>query len=217
MMRCEKCGTEADPKSLFCPQCGNQFTAPAAADATVAEATARDRFSHSVASRQQGGEAEQPLWEGSYSPKAMIGSWIGAGVATVIALICGVLFLPAAALAWPILIGVVAIMWIALVLTYLYRKFSVGYALTTQRFIHQRGLLWRTTDRVELIDIDDIAVTQGPVERMLDCGTIRVTSSDKTHPELLMPGIDAVRQVASVIDDERRKERRRRGVHIEAV
>lgn len=215
-MRCDKCGADVDSKSLFCPQCGNQLAADSAG-IPDAEPTTRDRFRYAAANRQQGGESEQALWEGSYSPKAMIGSWIAAGVATLVAIVCGVLFLQDVAMGWPILLGLVVLMWIVLVLSYLYRKFSVGYALTTQRFIHHRGLLWRTTDRVELIDIDDIAVTQGPVERLLDCGTIRVTSSDKTHPELLMPGIDEVRQVASIIDDERRKERRRRGLHIESV
>ena len=215
-MRCEQCGAEVDAESLYCPKCGNQVTADAAT-AADAEPTARDRFSQAAATRQRGVDAEHPLWEGSYSPKAMIGSWIAAGVATLIAVVCGFMFMQDTALGWPILLGVVLLMWVALALTFLYRKFSVGYALTTQRFIHQRGLLWRTTDRVELIDIDDIAVTQGPVERLLDVGTIRVTSSDKTHPEFSIPGIDRVREVASIIDDERRKERRRRGLHIEAV
>ena len=215
-MRCEKCGAEVDAKSLYCPKCGNQLIADAVNEAE-SEPTARDRFSQAAATRQRGVDTEHPLWEGSYSPKAMIGSWIGAGAATLVAVVCGFLFLQGSVLGWTILLAVVAIVWVALALTYLYRRFSVGYALTTQRFIHHRGLLWRTTDRVELIDIDDIAVTQGPVERLLDCGTIRITSSDKTHPELLMLGIDGVRGIAGVIDDERRKERRRRGLHIEAV
>lgn len=215
-MQCEQCGAEVDAKSLYCPQCGNRLVA-AAANETASEPTAHDRFRQVVSNRQRNGDdPEQPLWEGSYSPKAMIGAWIGAGVVTLIALVCGVLFLQDG-LGWSILLGLTAVGWLALALTYLYRKFSVGYSLTTQRFIHQRGLLWRTTDRVELIDIDDITFTQGPIERMLDVGTIRMSSSDKTHPEFTMPGIDSVGEVAGIIDDERRKERRRRGLHIEAV
>ncbi|MEX2172700.1 MAG: PH domain-containing protein [Pirellulales bacterium] len=214
-MRCEQCGAEADAKSLYCPKCGNQLTADAA-NATDAEPTARDRFSQAAATRQRGVDTEQPLWQGSYSPKAMIGSWIGGGVATLLAVVCGVMFLQDA-MGWWILIGGVLLVWVALALTYLYRRYSVNYELTSQRFIHQHGLLWRTTDRVELIDIDDVTVTQGPVERMLDVGTIQINSSDTTHPKFAIPGIDRVREVAGVIDDERRKERRRRGLHIEAV
>jgi hypothetical protein len=77
--------------------------------------------------------------------------------------------------------------------------------------------LWRVTNRVEVIDIDDITFAQGPLERLLGVGTLQLTSSDRTHPELSLPGIDAVQQVASTFDDARRRERRKRGLHIEAV
>jgi hypothetical protein len=48
-------------------------------------------------------------------------------------------------------------------------------------------------------------------------GTIHISSSDRTHPELLLLGIDDVKRVADLIDDVRRKERRQRGLHIEAI
>jgi hypothetical protein len=73
------------------------------------------------------------------------------------------------------------------------------------------------TDRIEVIDVDDVSCEQGIVERMLGVGTIRIQSSDRTHPELSLLGIENVRQVAELIDDTRRKERQRRGLHIEAV
>jgi membrane protein YdbS with pleckstrin-like domain len=80
-----------------------------------------------------------------------------------------------------------------------------------------RGLLWRQTDRIEVIDIDDVAFTQGPVERVFGLGTVRITSSDQSHPELSLPGIENVQIVAGLIDDARRNERRRRGLYIESV
>jgi membrane protein YdbS with pleckstrin-like domain len=104
-----------------------------------------------------------------------------------------------------------------MVAVYWYRRLSVHYRLTTQRFVHERGLLWRTVDRVELIDVDDVTYRQGPVERALGVGTIMMVSSDRTSPELRLSGIDDIRRVADMIDDARRKERRSRGLHIESV
>ena len=94
---------------------------------------------------------------------------------------------------------------------------NIGYRLTTQRFFHSTGVLTRTTDRIEVIEMDDVTYTQGIFERMFGVGTIKVTSSDPTHPVLVMPGIDNVQQVAEVIDKARRKEITRRGLRIHAV
>ena len=108
-------------------------------------------------------------------------------------------------------------MWLALAAWYGYRRMSVHYKLSNQRLQHENGLLWRTVDRVELIDIDDVTYRQGPVERLLGVGTIVIASSDTTNPELQLPGIEHVSKVADMIDDARRKERRSRGLHIESV
>jgi membrane protein YdbS with pleckstrin-like domain len=96
-------------------------------------------------------------------------------------------------------------------------RLSVEYTLTTQRLIHKRGLLRRVTDRVEVIDIDDVSYSQGPIERLLGIGTIQLLSSDVSDPQLVLRGIDNVQQVATLIDNARREERRRRGLYLESV
>ena len=157
------------------------------------------------------------LWQGQFSKLAMIGSWLAGGdlhdrrhrrrrrsPAS-----------PAARGGSPR--ASIALVWVGLVLRLLYLQLSLHYYLTSQRFIHERGLLWREVDRIETIDIDDVAVVQGPVERMLGIGSIRLRSSDATTPEFLIQGIEDVRRVATLIDDARRKERRRRGMYIESV
>ena len=65
--------------------------------------------------------------------------------------------------------------------------------------------------------MDDITYVQGIVDRIFGTGTIKVTSSDRTHPEVNLRGIDQVREVAALLDSARRQERLRRGVHIEAI
>jgi len=118
---------------------------------------------------------------------------------------------------WKIVLLVLGILWVGLALLFLYRKISVRYKLTTQRFIHRSGVLTRVSDRIEVIDIDDVTYHQGLTERLFDVGSIQLVSSDRTHPELWLRGIANVKKVADQIDDLRRKERRRRGLHIESI
>ena len=75
----------------------------------------------------------------------------------------------------------------------------------------------RKRDRIEVIDINDVTLRQGFVERMFNVGTIHIESSDMTDPELDLPGIDNVRHVADLIDNTRRAERQRRAVFMENV
>jgi membrane protein YdbS with pleckstrin-like domain len=177
------------------------------------------RFREQAASRQSGAdnhddEEERELWRGGYSGKAMVGTWILLAVAGVALLILP-FFVPG--IPFLVVLGLVLLAWVVGGCVYTYRRLAVHYELTNQRFVHQAGLLTRRTDRIEVIDIDDVACTQGPVQRAFGVGTIVLTGSDRTHPRLSMIGIADVRDVASLIDDTRRKERRRRSLHIEAI
>ncbi len=158
---------------------------------------------------------EQELWRGGFSPKAMVGYWIFAAMVTVAAIVAGV-FIPEP-VTWTVGLGIAAALWISLILYFFYQRLSIDYRLTTQRLIFRRGILRQVTDRTEMIDIDDVQVTQGIVERMLGVGTIRLLSSDTSDPTLVMHGIDDALNVSHLIDDARRDERRRRGMYIESV
>jgi membrane protein YdbS with pleckstrin-like domain len=210
-MRCDECGAEAPSESTFCPKCGARLDAASAPSGDVANG--RDRFAD--AARPRGDmPAEDELWSGGYSAKAMAGTFMMTGVLTVVAAVVAAFAGPAAWTAW--IIGVV-LAWGGLGLVYLYRRMTVHYRLTTFRFFHEVGLLNRTGDRVEVIDIDDVTLRQGPIERIFGVGMVRIESSDKTHPELHLPGIDDAKRVADLIDGTRRAERHRRGMFMENV
>ncbi len=113
--------------------------------------------------------------------------------------------------------GLLIVGWLAAIAIALYRMYVDHYELTSQRLKHRHGILFRHNDRIELIDIDDVMYRQGPVQTALGLGTIEITSSDTSHPQFLVSGIDDVRKVADLIDDARRAERRKRGLHIEAI
>ncbi|MFK8114959.1 MAG: PH domain-containing protein [Rubripirellula sp.] len=181
-----------------------------------AEESAASKFRQNVASKKadlEDFEEEENLWSGGYSPKAMIGTWGLMLIASIVLLV--VPFVTELPLSIALILLV--LIWLIGGLRYAWRRLGVHYQLTTQRFIHQTGVLTRKTDRIEVIDIDDVSFTQGPVQRMFGVGTIVLTGSDRTHPTLAMLGIAEVKDVAGLIDDIRRKERRRRSLHIEAI
>jgi membrane protein YdbS with pleckstrin-like domain len=213
-MLCPSCNTPLAPDASFCSKCGAKLAGAAAARPAGTPADALRAAKASVGN-SVGTEGERELWHGSFSPKAMYGSWLLAGVATLIAAVVSVLFpLP---VTWLAAGAIVAVLWLVLIVQYLIERWSVSYALTTQRFVHQRGLLKRVINRIEVIDVDDVTVEQGFIERMFNVGTIKLLSSDTSDPTLLLRGIDDVKRIATLIDDARRDERRKRGLYMEAV
>ena len=182
-----------------------------------AEESAASKFRQEVVSKKANlddYEPEENLWSGRYSPRAMIGSWILMAIASVGLL---VIWFFVRQIPISIILGLVVLIWVGGGLLYLWRRLGFHYQLTTQRFIHQTGVVTRQTDRIEVIDIDDVSYTQGPVQRALGVGTIRLTGSDRTHPTLSMIGIANVKEVSGLIDDIRRAERRKRSLHIESI
>jgi membrane protein YdbS with pleckstrin-like domain len=190
---------------------------PPATPSPSSPKSANEAFVNQVAQKRAGAETmdkEESLWTGGYSPKAMLGTWLAVAIATVGIIAAALLYqMPTT----PIAAGIIVGLWVIVTCIYAYRRLAFHYELTTQRFIHQVGVLSRRTDRIEVIDIDDVSFSQGPVQRLLGVGTIDVTGSDRSHPQLLMRGIADVKRVAGLIDDIRRKERKKRSLHIQSM
>jgi membrane protein YdbS with pleckstrin-like domain len=213
-MKCNACGRDVPAESVFCPQCGAQLDG--GDDALAANSgppnAQRLKPGNARGSGQQPAEAD--LWSGTYSAKAMAGPAVGLGILTILVVAGGLFFPP---LGLPIAVVVALVMWGWLGLALLYRRLTVHYRLTTFRLFHEAGLLSRKRDRIEVIDINDVTLRQGIVERMFNTGTIHIESSDTSDPEFDMPGIDDVRNVADLIDNTRRAERQRRGLFMENI
>ena len=210
-MQCSKCGGDVPAGSVFCPKCGTRLDGGT-------EAAADDSPSGMqrvvAAGRGRGGApAEEEIWSGAYSAKAMAGSFLAAGVLTLLAAVLAAFGGPPA---WAAFILGAIVVWGGLGLLYLYRRVAVRYRLSTFRFFHDTGLLSRTGNRVEVIDIDDVTVHQTLIERIFGVGKVRIVSSDQSHPQLDLPGIEDPKQVANLIDGARRAERQRRGLHLDA-
>ena len=207
-------------EAVYCPTCGARLnddaTLDSATDRTEAARVAPLSPSERLGPRGGPDTPEEDLWQGGYSPKALLGGWVASGLITIAAIAAPILIASGSGW-WLASFGIILLAWLTPALLLAYRRLSINYRVTNQRLFHESGILRRRTDRIELIDIDDVATDQGVFERMMGVGSIRITSSDRTHPDLVLQGIDGVREVAAKIDNGRRAERLRRGLHIEAV
>ncbi|MEX0791785.1 MAG: PH domain-containing protein [Pirellulaceae bacterium] len=160
-------------------------------------------------------EPEQQLWQGTYSVKDMYGTFLMLAILSIVAIVVAVIF---ATVLMPVLLFVIAgiaVVWLFFFVRLGWKRLSVKYELTTQRFIHEEGVLRRITDRMEVIDIQDVTFEQGILDRMFGVGTLCITSTDRSHAILRLNGIENVREVAHMMDKARRNERLRRGLHID--
>ena len=227
-MNCPECNADIEANSIFCPKCGERLdgqenrvgariTADGPSDRESGGDSPSDRFRQQMSAPAAAGDddddREIELWVGGFSPKAMFSWWIGSAVLSVILLV-GLIFLWAVPFMLIVILVLVALVWLWPACTLMYRRMALRYRLTSQRFIHEHGVLTRETDRIEVIDIDDVSFRQTLVDRFVGVGIIRIESGDRSHPVLVLKGIDDVERVYDLIDDARRKERVRRGIHI---
>ncbi len=215
-MRCPNCDTDLQDSARFCHACGSEIEAD-----TFRRSGTRDRrFGRTRRESDRRSSMADPnetnLWAGTFSAKGLIHSWLLAALITIVLPIGGIA-VNASQFEWNILLGIVVFVWFGLGLLLFFQKLNVHYQLTDQRLIHRSGILLRRTNRIELIDMDDVSHEQGLIERLFDVGTIEIYSSDRSHPKIELPGISNVEQVAMLIDDARRRERIRRGIHIEQI
>jgi hypothetical protein len=216
-MICPNCSHETPADAAFCPKCGSKLatSAEAAHSTEPAAQTPVERLRASQAATAAHAEPEHDLWRGGYSPKAMYGSWLGAALLTLAVVVLAILV--PNPVAWIVAAAVVPLIWLSLLLVLVYRKLSVEYTLTSQRFLHPHGILRRVANQILLVDIDDVAYEQDFIQRFLNVGTITLRSTDASDPVLPMPGIDDVQRVANLIDSARREERRKRAIYMANV
>lgn len=227
MHQCPECGQSVDVEALFCQKCGTRLSV------TPGEQSLGDGEASSSARAESGSRAfrnrmtrdrwedkdseEELLWEGGFSGRSMLGSWALALLVTLAAITLAVMLPSTVPYRWTGATLVILVAWCLPLLRLAYRKLSIRYRVTSHRLFHEEGILWRTTNRVELIDVDDVTVKQSIFGRIMNVGTVRLESSDRTDPELYLLGIEDPMEVAEKIDTARRRERTRRGIHIEAI
>ena len=162
------------------------------------------------------GDEERLLWKGGFSARSMFGASIGAILVTVVLVLAVYRIEPLREnrlVGWTML-GIIALIWLGLIGLVAYRKFAKHYEITSLRLKHRNGIFLRKIDRIEMIDIDDVSYRQGPLQAIMDVGTILLVSSDASQPNLTLAAVSNVSNVAGLIDEARREERRKRGLPV---
>ena len=111
-----------------------------------------------------------------------------------------------------IIIGAGVAIGLVIFLAALYKKYSVLYRLSTQRFFVYRGLVSRKIEELELFRVRDIQVTQTILERILKFGKMMVYSTDQTSPKFEISGIGEPLKVKDTIRVQYRIARQRERV-----
>ena len=115
---------------------------------------------------------------------------------------------------WAVLMGIVVLLWLYHLALYLYRRYTVSYRLTTYRFFNEKGLLFRSVNSMEVIDIDDMSLEQNLLERIVGVGRVVLRTKDPSDPFFVIRGLQKPEIAFAKIDGARRDERIRRGINI---
>lgn len=212
-MKCPNCGSELDPLTGVCPQCQGSEN--------LAQATARAPASGAETEQApKRGDPDVELWKASYSPWGMIGTWMTLGIITIIVFVVDILLMRGplknqVGPLWGITLGLVAIAWLVFLVIAWYRKMTIQYRLTTYRFYHRKGFVFRTVDSMEVIDIDDIAMHQNLLERLVGVGRVILRTKDPSDPFLVLHGVPNPEEAFKKIDKARRDEQIRRSIKVQ--
>lgn len=228
-MRCPQCDREFDTKLEDCPNCGHPVESsedPPSSD-EESQPTMSERLKEMAGKIDVEGPEKDasvldvPWTEGSYSGKAMRMRMITTALVTLAFIALGIYFsvndmLPErySTPMWAVMLGIPVLLWIHFGIIYFYRTWTIRYKLTTHRFFHEKGLIRRTTDVIEVIDISDMKMEQTLWDRYINGGvaTIVLESSDDSHPNLVIDGLEEPRKVFDSIDEIRRVQRQQRGL-----
>jgi membrane protein YdbS with pleckstrin-like domain len=206
LIPCPECKQSVSDRATACPRCGLALK-PAGSAAAVQAAGATPWVAPAPAG--PAGQ-EEVLWEDGVSPRLLAREIPGLTWA-IAAPPIAILILPSAlqivrGLGHEIrkvivendrairlsVIGVVLFFSLTrlarVVLHYLQFK-TTRYRLTNQRLTIESGLFSRRVDDVDLRSVQDVALEQSVLERLLGVGRLEIISSDPTRPRLVLSGI----------------------------
>jgi membrane protein YdbS with pleckstrin-like domain len=89
--------------------------------------------------------------------------------------------------------------WSCLALRWGYAIFGCNYRLTTHRLFREQGLLRRKIQQMNLEQIADVTVKQGPLEKYLNVGRIAVAARGSAIETITLEGVLAPEHVAEKI------------------
>jgi membrane protein YdbS with pleckstrin-like domain len=86
------------------------------------------------------------------------------------------------------------------------------YKLTNYRIDYEFGILFKRYETLELWHVDDIKLSQSPLDRILRVGTIEVLSTDKSTPRLELRSLPEPKRLLDLLKQRVIAVKRQRGV-----
>jgi membrane protein YdbS with pleckstrin-like domain len=212
-MECPGCHKSIADDSRFCQYCGVPIDAKDAAH--VPDAPAAAHMPRSAAATPLDPATEKPLREFRPAWRAFVGGWVLWALATFVLIWLGAKI--GDPVWWKVIWALIAAGAAAVFVRQALAVLGIRYRMTTQRLFIDRGLITRTTDQTELIRVDDVRVSQGVIDRVLNIGNVEVVSTDATNKELVIRGIDNAAAIAEDIRLHTRRVRSQRTLYVENV
>ena len=156
-MRCRACGSQIRSKDPYCEQCGSRLP-----DHPIEGSTRHANPGRLLARRHEAQAADDEeviLWRGRYSWKGLIREILGGLV------VSGVVAMLAFRSPDPELsrlaVPAIGLIGLALLLRLGFKKLEVRYTLTSQRLLHEHGILYRRSRRIEVLDSGQSSAHRG--------------------------------------------------------
>ncbi|NJN98016.1 MAG: PH domain-containing protein [Anaerolineales bacterium] len=80
-----------------------------------------------------------------------------------------------------------------------YLSLSVHYKITNERVRITEGIVGKDREDIELVRIQDIDMTQGMSERMMNIGDIHIRSHDRSNPEVVLNNVSSPSEVHEIL------------------
>ncbi|MDR1386533.1 MAG: PH domain-containing protein [Propionibacteriaceae bacterium] len=146
------------------------------------------------------GSGERVIWTGHTHVKALFGPAL-VFLAVAVAVGAGLAWIPARfepAAEW--VIGLVAaILFVIGCLIPFLRWFTTTYTVTNRRIMTQRGILNKIGHDLPLVRINNVETDRSLLDRLLGCGTIKLTTA--ADAPVTLPDVPQVQSVHVMISD----------------
>jgi uncharacterized membrane protein YdbT with pleckstrin-like domain len=174
-MYCKKCGSPNDDDAVYCKKCGS-----------ILEAEDETR----VARRNDASGGVGDVYRIGPTLKFIKLGYIAAAIGAflLVALLAFVL---------PIGLAVLIALFIFLIPAYFHvRQRMISYSLTDQCIEVDSGLVSRTTRNVPLTRIQDVTVSAGVMQRLLNFGDVVIDNASEDGGKVIIKNIDSPREYA---------------------